>query len=84
MYSFTTRPLAFTCRVRVQIPIVALLKHRLHRMAAYGEIPLAQHGMLLKFVSFQPLLRSCFTMDPEFRAHCNELLKRIVHLRDCL
>ena len=23
-------------------------------------------------------------MDPEFRAECKELLKRIVHLRDCL
>jgi hypothetical protein len=28
--------------------------------------------------------KSCIAMDPEFRSDCHELLKRIVHLRDCL
>jgi hypothetical protein len=23
-------------------------------------------------------------MDPEFRSHCNELIRRVVHLKDCL
>jgi len=31
-----------------------------------------------------PLKVQYEVMDPDFRSHCNELIRRVVHLKDCL